>query len=725
MSELLAPAGDILSARTAIDCGADAVYLGLTSFSARAGAHNFDISELESFAKYAHSLGVKVHVAMNTLVKDGELSDFINCAVAAHNAGADAIIMQDVFLGKFLKQNCPQMTLHLSTQAGVNNVYGARLAEKYGFSRVILARETPFSEIEKIASVIETEVFVQGALCTCFSGQCYLSSFAGGNSGNRGRCKQPCRKLYSIDRAGFENPAYALSPSDLCLGEDIAKFAKAGVYSFKIEGRMRRPEYIAAAVGYYRALLDGIEPQYGLSALKRTYNRGNYTKGLAFGQDKTFLSSAVQGHIGEFCGTVSVVNGKYVCRSSEECGEGDAFKILRSGKEVGGAVYGGRAKGGFILSSNVRLMNGDKAFITTDVALNERLLSRKKLKNIKVAVCVAEGEKLSASIEGREFFSDDAAASAVSRAITKEDVIRSFSKTDSYPFDVEITDVSICGSPFVPVSALNAFRRKAYSEYYKGFSDGISKITDAPALPKAATPQKNGRTAVIACDLRGVRADIGILKPVDYSAIDASLLKGFSGEKFLFLPPFFNGCELEGITEKLKYFDGVYCDGFWAAELCAAVGKKLFAGSGFNIGNSLSLSYVDAEYIALSKELTFSEAAPLARSNTFYLSAGDIKVMDLLYCPFGKSCAKCDRRGVYTLTDESGRAFKLRRYECGRCMFELYNCVPLVAVQRFTGALVDCTLCDSSRVPPISGDESALKNYFKNYTSGHSKTPVL
>ncbi len=226
------------------------LYLGLSDFSARSSAENFNMAEFKEICDYAHVFGVKAYVALNTVVKDCELEKFFNTAVEAWNCGADALIIQDIFLGKYFKSKCPQIVLHLSTQAGTCNEYGARLAKEYGFDRVIVARETKISDIEKISKIIETEVFVQGALCTCFSGQCYMSSFAGGNSGNRGRCKQPCRKLYSIDRRGFEEEAYRLSLSDLCVGESIKEFICAGVKSFKIEGRMRRQEYVAAAVGY-------------------------------------------------------------------------------------------------------------------------------------------------------------------------------------------------------------------------------------------------------------------------------------------------------------------------------------------------------------------------------------------------------------------------------------------------------------------------------------------
>ena len=244
MQEILAPAGDADAFYAALDSGADALYIGLKNFSARRSAANFPLEKLQEYTARAHVVGAKVYVALNTLVKDSEIDDFFACALAAWNAGADALIIQDMFLGKLLKRTYPEMVLHLSTQAGVCNLYGARLAKRFGFSRVILARETPLEDIAKISSEIETEVFVQGALCTCFSGQCYLSSFAGGNSGNRGLCKQPCRKKYSVDRKGFEQYSYALSLSDLSVGEKIFDLIKAGVSSFKIEGRMRSAAYV-------------------------------------------------------------------------------------------------------------------------------------------------------------------------------------------------------------------------------------------------------------------------------------------------------------------------------------------------------------------------------------------------------------------------------------------------------------------------------------------------
>ena len=725
MSEILAPAGDINCAYAAINGGADAIYLGLKSFSARASAGNFGEDELSLLCAYAHALGVRVHVALNTLVKQDELEGFLSAAVAAYNAGADALIIQNIYLGAYLKERFPKIELHLSTQAGVNNVYGAYQAKRYGFSRVILARETPLREIAKITKIIQTEVFIQGALCTCFSGQCYLSSFAGGNSGNRGRCKQPCRKLYSIDRKGFEERRYALSLSDLSVGRDIQKLIDAGVYSFKIEGRMRRPEYVAAAVNYYRHIVDGRPSEDDLSALKRTYNRGNYTKGLAFGQDKSFISPAVQGHIGQYCGTIKVIGGRYLCQSAERCGEGDSFKILRGGREVAGARFSGAAKGGFYLSSANRLMNGDKAFITTDVSLNASLLEDRKLRKITLSARIECGSPLSVTIDGEEFESAFVPAVAASRAVIAEDIVRAFSKVDKYPFEVEFGAIDIVGAPFVPSSALNEFRRQVYASYFnKTGKVGRERMT-CPQVPPLPSPAKNTMTAVIARSLSGLTADIGILKPADYDNIDCDSLSTFGGKKFLYVPPFADGERLESIRDKLHLFDGVYCDGVWAEEFCLREGVPLFAGCGFNIADGISLGMVRAEYVCLSKELTFREAEPLAGADTFLLTAGDIKVMDILYCPFERTCSSCDRRERYSLTDEDGRVFPLVRYNMGGCAFELYNCLPLAAAQNFTGALADCTLSDAERILPAVRNGGELKQILVQYTTGHSKNPVL
>ncbi len=719
MCEILAPAGDIKSAYAAINSGADAIYLGLVRFSARSSAENFDTDSFAAVARMAHAFGVKVYVAMNTLIKDEELDGFLTALIEAWNNGADAIILSDIFLGKFIKENYPQIKLYLSTQAGVCNVYGATLAKKYGFDRVILARETPVEEIKLITKIIETEVFVQGALCTCFSGQCYMSSFAGGNSGNRGRCKQPCRKLYSIDRDGYTEKAYRLSLSDLSVGGKISDLIEAGVSSFKIEGRMRRPEYVSAAVKYYKNLLKNSAADKDLSDLKRTYNRGNYTRGLAFGQDKTFISSSVQGHIGEFAGVLKVENGKYLCMSKEKFGKGDSFKILRGGKEVGGADFAENTARGFIISSRAVLRSGDKVFVTTDSALNAELLSVSRKIAVRLSIRLCFGELPTVTVNGQTFYGESVLPRANNRPITPEQVKDCFNKVDKYPYRIEYEKIETDGI-FMAASELNALRRAVYNKYF----DSIS-ATKNPHIDKNHTiPQleiaENNKIAVISAENAPSKADFTIYKPADYMD-DA----GVNKELYLYLPPFMTSAEIVAIKPQIARYGGLYCESGWAIELAEELDMPLFAGTGLNISNAIDVAYCPADYIVLSKELTFSEQKKLGVANAFALSAGNIKVMDLIYCPFGRRCGECDRRAKYTLTDENGRKFPVRRYQTSLCRFEVFNCVNLVGVSP-VGTFLDCTLEDEcNKTVSVCADEEKQRELYIKFTHGHGNSPVL
>ncbi len=702
--EILAPAGDMQAARAAIENGADAVYLGLPRFSARSSAENFGYGSLKELATYAHLLGVKVYVCLNTLVKDGELADFFESVRGAWEAGADAILMQDMLLGKKVKELYPDVVLHLSTQAGCCNEKGARFAKACGFSRAVLARETPLAEIGKIAKIIETEGFVQGALCTCFSGQCYLSSFAGNNSGNRGRCKQPCRKRYFIDRAGYEDYAYALSPADLSVGKRVKELLAAGVVSLKIEGRMRRPEYVAAAVRYYRALLEGGDEAAALSDLKRAYNRGDYTEGLAFGQRDGFLSRSVQGHIGE---RVGVMRDGSFCESGYPAQRGDGFKILRGGKEAGGAVFRARGEGGFFLSSQEKLLRGDEVRLTTEAALPARLHAERK-REVPLSLTFLAGERATVS-SGDFCVTYDVLATAKSAPLTKEELKTCFEKTDGLPLAPRFERVET-ENAFLPKSALNALRRDFYGRFVSRFHPAWELPTVIfGSLPKSG---EESRTAVIAGDLAGLSADILIYKPRDYARISPAEAAKGTGEKYLYLPPFFTSEDEALILPALPLFDGVYCDGFYGLLLAREHGMKFFAGTGWNLTNAVSVRETreaGADCIALSKELTVREQDALSGEGVFSLGFGGVKVMDLCYCPFEKSCAACDKRESYLLTDEEGRKFPLRRYRAAgeNCRFELYNCAPLRVEKHAAGRLFDLTGREKSLAPYVACPEKA------------------
>lgn len=273
-TEILAPVGGKEQLVAAVRCGADAVYLGTQRFNARNNATNFGENDLTEAVSYCHARNVKVYVTMNTLITDTEITDVINEIETIAGSGADAVIIQDLAVAELWKKYCPSMPLHASTQMTIHNLSGAKKAEELGFSRIVLARELSFEEIKTITENVnaEIEVFVHGALCMSVSGTCLLSSMIGSRSGNRGRCAQPCRLNFNV--SGRE---YALSLKDLSLIENINELAEIGVKSFKIEGRMKRPEYVAASVTAVRKALN--KETVDMETLKAVFSRSGFTKG--------------------------------------------------------------------------------------------------------------------------------------------------------------------------------------------------------------------------------------------------------------------------------------------------------------------------------------------------------------------------------------------------------------------------------------------------------------
>lgn len=281
-AEILAPAGSFESIEAAVRCGADAVYLGSKDFSARHNAQNFDNEELLRAVEYCHERGVKVHLAVNTALYDDELKSCEGLIEYAALIGVDALIVSDLGVLSLAKNICPSLSLHASTQMGILSPSGVVTAHKLGFDRAVLARELSKNEISEIikASPIETEVFVHGALCMSVSGQCYLSALLGKRSGNRGRCAQPCRLNFSLG-SGNE---YVLSLKDNSLYEHINDLCKMGVTSLKIEGRMKRPEYTAAAVSLIRAAMNGQDYNEFLSLSRDIFSRSGFTDGYFKGE---------------------------------------------------------------------------------------------------------------------------------------------------------------------------------------------------------------------------------------------------------------------------------------------------------------------------------------------------------------------------------------------------------------------------------------------------------
>jgi putative protease len=285
MLELLSPAGSMEALRAAVCNGADAVYLGADTFNARMNARNFSAADLQEAVVYCHVRGVKVHLTLNTLVLDREMPRAAELIRLAASCGVDAFIVQDLGVVSLCRQLAPDVPIHASTQMSIHSLEGVMEAAALGCSRVVLARELPAEEIAHICkkSPVEIEVFVHGALCMCYSGQCYLSSVIGRRSGNRGQCAQPCRLPYGYGR--FESTRYPLSLKDNCLVGELDELRRMGVASIKIEGRMKRPEYVAIVTRAYRTVLNGgkLMPS-DLQELETAFSRQGFTDGYFRGQ---------------------------------------------------------------------------------------------------------------------------------------------------------------------------------------------------------------------------------------------------------------------------------------------------------------------------------------------------------------------------------------------------------------------------------------------------------
>lgn len=280
MIEILSPAGGFESVIAAAENGADAVYLGQKRFSARSSAHNFTPEELKEAVVYCHARGIQVHQAINTMIFDDELEQAAESIRIAAECGVDALIVQDLGVMRLAKELCPDMPLHASTQLSIHSVQGALLMQEMGFSRVVLARELSLSEIESIVKTvnIESEVFVHGALCMSLSGQCYLSAMIGSHSANRGGCAGTCRMPFTATGKAD----HCLSLKDVCLTDYIAKLEKIGVTSLKIEGRMKRPEYTAAATAAFVNAKKGMP--FDREQLQSVFSRSGFTDGYITGK---------------------------------------------------------------------------------------------------------------------------------------------------------------------------------------------------------------------------------------------------------------------------------------------------------------------------------------------------------------------------------------------------------------------------------------------------------
>ena len=760
---LLAPAGSISALKAAVYSGADAVYLGMDAFNARSSAENFNCQNIGEWINFANLFGVKVHIAFNTLIKDSEFHKLFDLAQAAADANAYAFIVQDLGAVSLFKSAFPDMRLHASTQLGVHTVEGAKEAKHMGFSQVVLSRETPLEVISEISKIIDTEVFIHGALCVSFSGNCYLSSNIFSSSANRGGCLQPCRKLYSALRQGRAvSQGYLLSPKDLNLSDKLSALRDAGVSCFKIEGRMRRPEYVAQATGYYRKLLDGGQAsKEDVSRLKAVYNRGGFTKGYYFGTDTAdIMFKDAPGHFGEYAGKIEcVVSDIAYVRTARRLSKDDAFKIfevLESGRhnECANAVYTGAPPSGNVypLAFKGIVKPGMAVRITTDTAQLQGLRSRIKKIPLKMRfeahagrpcsldvvlqtdisafkhITEKTGHMLKVSVLGLPVLRADKAA------LKPEDIIARLKRLNDERFEADI-ELDCEEDIFLPVSAINELRRNAMTLLYKEIE--LLKtprivLCKAPDLHSTmqvsygnSTSKHQGNALIVNDDSQALAQhaelfDILVYAPDDYTMKGCSdfmsRARVLDKEIFLALPVFLHDAD-RGLIDKILNeckFDGLLINNI--GQLSYSSKYRIIAGEELNTFNTKALGVLKASGCAaalLSPELSLSEIEGVLSEDSCiqkYLKVyGRSNAMTLLHCPFqnvyGNNCQTCTYSNDFSYRDEKGMMFPLHRKRLSGCSFTLKNSVVFQALSKLNSQncpfLFDFTHTDSYEIDKI------------------------
>ncbi|MGL5507520.1 MAG: DUF3656 domain-containing U32 family peptidase, partial [Paraclostridium sp.] len=493
-TELLAPVGSFEALKAAVQNGANAVYLGGKEFSARASANNFDRDELREAVRYAHIRGVQVFVTTNTLRKQNEIEEFLEYIKYLYDIDVDAIILQDIGMAKLVKELLPDFEIHASTQMVAHSLEDVLYLQGIGFDRVVLARELNIQEIEHICknSNVDIEVFVHGALCVCYSGQCLMSSMIGNRSGNRGRCAQPCRQKYElIDINSGEvintDGDYLLSPKDLNAIQDIDKVIEAGVHSLKIEGRMKRPEYVATVISSYRKTIDEYLETKKINISDDTMNNlytifnRKFTKGYLFGDvGEGIMNSNRPNNIGLYIGKVLDYNRKakrLKVKLENTLKKGDGInigggtigRIIKSNGDIATIGYNGEtieldfigeAKKNQIIykTSDSDLLNTVQKTFEEDnenIKVNIDAKIEIKLGNKPILTVFDKLGNL-ASIEG-----DKEVEQAMKVALTEEKVIAQISKLGNTSYIVDNIIVDIDDNASLPISILNQMRRDA------------------------------------------------------------------------------------------------------------------------------------------------------------------------------------------------------------------------------------------------------------------------
>ena len=784
-TEILAPAGNMDAVRAAVNGHADAVYLGGSLFSARAFAGNFDEKELLETIDYCHTFDVKVYMAVNTLLKNDEIKRLPDYLEPYYREGVDGIIVQDMGVAGAISGCFPDLPLHGSTQLSVSSEYGAAFLKSIGMTRFVPSRELSLDEIRSIKSKIDIEVetFVHGAMCYCYSGRCLMSSYAGGRSGNRGRCAQPCRKRYQLE----DQRAYMLSLKDMCMLSDIGRLIDAGIDSFKIEGRMKKPEYVAATSYVYSELRD--EYLSGCKNLSRQaakyenmlrdiYNRGGFCSGYYFtGNGRQMMADDRPNHTGVKVGKVSEIQKPYInIKLSTDVHPGDIIEIrgrqgdveLTCGAE-GSAGKSVRLKGK--LFQNIAV--GSQVYRTRNNALlndiQKNIIERDRKVQLKADVRAKIGEKMSLSLSlgsMKVYAEGSECIAALNKPVTESQIIEKIRKTGGTQF--EITDVTsdIDEGIFAQISAINNLRRQSLEDM-KDLLINCKKRNPRDARntediyrnvsERKKWSDRHPGITVLASTAEHVNI-IKNYKWVSNVIVDYNI-KQYGGELkeqgfkvFIALPEVLRQRKLKtysDMTAAINEFDGVMIRNMDELGYIIENGYSgpVIADAGLYVYNDIACDFYrehteDVSFVA-SQELTLDEIKNLSVEPALKIY-GHQKVMVTANCISGNykhGCAdkKMDGTGdVLRLTDDIGNVFYVRNY-CSDCYNVLYNGVPASLLDEgdeLNDIMDDCyiefTIENADMVKNIMdhigknilGQElpdgrDTVKNPVKDYTRGH------
>ncbi len=743
--ENLAPAGTYEALDRAIAAGADAVYLGCSAFSARAGAGNFNEEELRRAVAFAHLHHVRVHVTVNTLIKDSEMAEVKDLLRLLNEVRVDAVLVQDLGILRMARACFPDLPIHASTQMAIHNATGAAWCARMGMTRAVLARECSLGEIALAAKQpIEIEVFGHGAQCVGVSGQCLFSSMIGSRSGNRGRCAQPCR----LDYAYRGKRGAWLSPRDVCLRDYLPELKKAGACAIKIEGRLKRPEYVAVVAGSYRRGIDGAaagaDEKQGLLQI---FQRGGFMKGYAMGaEDAGVIDHTRVNHGGVPVGSIEAVSGKLArLRLTADLHDGDGLQI-RHGYEDHEMIYAGKdTPAGDVavlrLRPDMRIHPGDEVVCLTSA----RQLEAARALEIPTIPCdmtlvALPGEPLTLTATDGEsvaIATGDVVSLAQKRAMTEADARRSLDKTGDTAFVLRELNV-YTENAFVPVSALNALRRDALEQLEKQRAEDFTR-KQGTEYPENEVELPTGEVPPITvcrtlAQLEQVTEGIACWYPEDFrqEALEAALPRLPRGT-WLHLPMACEEATLQMlhrlVAEHADHLGGVVLGS--VGQLGLAWPVAYGAGSGIPVMNRRAASLLleqGCAFVTASCELSGMETARLMAGQPPILvpAYGYTQLMLLHHCPARtylglekghKDCRLCDMnapdalRGT-VLTDRKGVSFPLLRQRLPEgCLVRLMNALPTDNLARVKAAgytpLIELTL--------EGGGEA---------TSGHWNRPV-